>query len=213
MTKLKAKQDTTGLTGGPILTVRFVIALVLMVVGIAWIVYYYIVVRVDPGQLPAPEPGSPAFMADLGGWNYLIGFGLFFLGLAASAHPSTPLGRGRGVVVGMLGCFLSACCGSAPSTSSATTLRGPGDQRPRAVQPHRRHRLHGRRLHLRHALGVTTPPPSVWAPRFWPGHLLVRGAGRRRRLARGLAVGRLGGATRGRGARPDPRRPGARWPT
>ena len=23
-----------------------------------------------------------------------------------SAHPSTPLGRGRGVVVGMLGCFL-----------------------------------------------------------------------------------------------------------
>ena len=28
------------------------------------------------------------------------------LGLALSAHPSTPLGRGRGVVVGMLGCFL-----------------------------------------------------------------------------------------------------------
>ena len=30
----------------------------------------------------------------------------FFLGLTVSAHPSTPLGRGRGVVVGMLGCFL-----------------------------------------------------------------------------------------------------------
>ena len=28
------------------------------------------------------------------------------LGLVVSAHPSTPLGRGRGVVVGMLGCFL-----------------------------------------------------------------------------------------------------------
>ncbi|WP_338036348.1 cell division protein CrgA [Nocardioides oleivorans] len=28
------------------------------------------------------------------------------LGLMVSAHPSTPLGRGRGVVVGMLGCFL-----------------------------------------------------------------------------------------------------------
>ena len=28
------------------------------------------------------------------------------LGLMISAHPSTPLGRGRGVVVGMLGCFL-----------------------------------------------------------------------------------------------------------
>ena len=45
-------------------------------------------------------------MGDLGDWNYLIGFGLFLLGLAISAHPSTPLGRGRGVVVGMLGCFL-----------------------------------------------------------------------------------------------------------
>ena len=45
-------------------------------------------------------------MGDLGNWNYLIGFGLFLLGLAISAHPSTPLGRGRGVVVGMLGCFL-----------------------------------------------------------------------------------------------------------
>ena len=45
-------------------------------------------------------------MADLGNWNYLIGFGLLFLGLVVSAHPSTPLGRGRGVVVGMLGCFL-----------------------------------------------------------------------------------------------------------
>ena len=29
-----------------------------------------------------------------------------FLGLVLAAHPSTPLGRGRGVVVGMLGCFL-----------------------------------------------------------------------------------------------------------
>ena len=45
-------------------------------------------------------------MGDLGRWNYLIGFGLIFLGLALAAHPDTPLGRGRGVVVGMLGCFL-----------------------------------------------------------------------------------------------------------
>nr|WP_307816595.1 cell division protein CrgA [Nocardioides sp. DJM-14] len=28
------------------------------------------------------------------------------LGLVVAAHPSTPLGRGRGVVVGMLFCFL-----------------------------------------------------------------------------------------------------------
>ena len=33
-------------------------------------------------------------------------FGLLLIGLIVSAHPSTPLGRGRGVVVGMLGCFV-----------------------------------------------------------------------------------------------------------
>ncbi len=45
-------------------------------------------------------------MADLGRWNYAIGFGATFLGLILCANPATPLGRGRGVVVGMLGCFL-----------------------------------------------------------------------------------------------------------
>jgi hypothetical protein len=45
-------------------------------------------------------------MGDLGKWNYVIGFGLFFVGLLTSANPQTPLGRGRGVVVGMLGCFI-----------------------------------------------------------------------------------------------------------
>lgn len=93
---------------GPVLGVRFVVALVLIVLGIAWIAYYYVAVRTGtpaPGAEPA-DPGGPAFMADLGDWNYLIGFGALFLGLAVSAHPSTPLGRGRGVVAGMLGCFL-----------------------------------------------------------------------------------------------------------
>jgi drug/metabolite transporter (DMT)-like permease len=89
---------------GKVLSVRAIIALVLAVAGIAWMTYYYVAVRVDP--LSADEPGSPKFMADLGDWNYLIGFGLLLLGLAVSAHPSTPLGRGRGVVVGMLGCFV-----------------------------------------------------------------------------------------------------------
>jgi hypothetical protein len=36
----------------------------------------------------------------------VIGFLLVFVGLSVAAHPSTPLGRGRGVVIGMLGCFL-----------------------------------------------------------------------------------------------------------
>jgi drug/metabolite transporter (DMT)-like permease len=85
--------------------VRFGIALLLMVAGIAWIAYYYLAVRADPTVLDS-EAGSPKFMADLLRWNYVIGFGAFFLGLMISAHPSTPLGRGRGVVVGMLGCFI-----------------------------------------------------------------------------------------------------------
>lgn len=105
MSKSKVK-DPLAPAAGPVLSPRFIVALVLMLLGIAWMAYYYIVVRVDPTVFPAPKPGSPAFMADLGDWNYLIGFGLFFLGLILAAHPSTPLGRGRGVVVGMLGCFL-----------------------------------------------------------------------------------------------------------
>jgi hypothetical protein len=76
-----------------------------MVLGVAFVVYYYLVVRADPSQAGATA-GGPDFMADLGKWNYAIGFGVFLVGLAASAHPSTPLGRGRGVVVGMLACFL-----------------------------------------------------------------------------------------------------------
>jgi Cell division protein CrgA len=110
VSKLKARLEFSDPTRGPLLTKRFVIALVLMVLGIAWIAYYYLAVHVDPSDLTSsgkpPEPGGPQFMQDLGDWNYLIGFGLFFLGLMVSAHPSTPLGRGRGVVVGMLGCFL-----------------------------------------------------------------------------------------------------------
>jgi len=78
-----------------------------MGLGIAWLAYYYFAVEVSPADvLAGDKPGDPKFMADLGDWNYLIGFGLFFVGLMVSAHRSTPLGRGRGVVVGMLGCFL-----------------------------------------------------------------------------------------------------------
>jgi drug/metabolite transporter (DMT)-like permease len=105
--KSKTKQqDPLAPARGPRFSVRWLVALLLMVLGIAWIAYYYTVVRVDPAAVPAQEPGGPKFMADLEDWNYLIGFGMLFLGLMISAHPSTPLGRGRGVVVAMLGCFL-----------------------------------------------------------------------------------------------------------
>ncbi len=86
-------------------TVRFLISLLLVVAGIAWLVFYYAQARGNPLAFP-PVEGSPQAVADLGRWNYAIGFGLLMLGLMVSAHPSTPLGRGRGVVVGMLACFL-----------------------------------------------------------------------------------------------------------
>jgi Cell division protein CrgA len=102
----RSKSDFLDPQRGPIFTPRFVVAVLLVVAGIAWMAYYYIVVRVDPTAFPAPEPGKPAFMADLENWNYLIGFGSIFVGLVVAAHPSTPLGRGRGVVITMLTCFI-----------------------------------------------------------------------------------------------------------
>ncbi len=72
-------------------------AALVVALGIAWIVVFINV---------AQDGKKLTWMGDLGRWNYLIGFGLIFLGLAAAAHKSTPLGRGRGVVVGMLGSFL-----------------------------------------------------------------------------------------------------------
>lgn len=86
-------------------TARFLIALLLVVAGIGWLVFYYTQARGNPLAFP-PVEGSPKAVADLGRWNYAIGFGVLMLGLMVSAHPSTPMGRGRGVVVGMLGSFL-----------------------------------------------------------------------------------------------------------
>jgi Cell division protein CrgA len=102
----RSKSDFLDPERGPILTPRFGVALLLAVLGIAWIAYYYVQVRVDPSAVPAPKPGKPGFMADLEKWNYLIGFGLVMIGMFVAAHPSTPLGRNRGVVVTMLTCFI-----------------------------------------------------------------------------------------------------------
>jgi Cell division protein CrgA len=87
-----------GATPEPTVSVaRTVVAAVLAALGIAWMVIYINVAQ-DGEQL--------TWMGELERWNFLIGFSLLFLGLAVAAHPDTPLGRGRGVVVGMLGCFL-----------------------------------------------------------------------------------------------------------
>ena len=98
----RRREGSTRLQVGPTAhtsIVRTGLALLLAVVGIAWITVFTVV---------DPQPGGDKlrWMGDLENWNYLIGFGVFFLGLAVAAHPSTPLGRGRGVVIGMLGSFL-----------------------------------------------------------------------------------------------------------
>ncbi|HYO40979.1 MAG TPA: cell division protein CrgA [Nocardioidaceae bacterium] len=80
--------------------VRTALCALLVLLGIAWLVVYVTVAG------PDTDGTTLTAMGDLGKWNYLIGFVLIFLGLALAAHPSTPLGRGRGVVIGMLGCFL-----------------------------------------------------------------------------------------------------------
>lgn len=104
MSKLKAKQ-TFDPDRGPIFSVRFLIAVVLMLAGLAWVVYTGFVV-VFPDNPDGAKAKGIQWAQDHGNWNYLIGFGLLFLGMIIAAHPTTPLGRGRGVVVGMLTCFL-----------------------------------------------------------------------------------------------------------
>ena len=98
-----ARSTTTRLGAAPgprISVVRCAVSLLLVLVGIAWIVVYVAMAG------PTSDGTSLTWMSDLGRWSYVIGFGLIFIGLATAAHPGTPLGRGRGVVVGMLGCFL-----------------------------------------------------------------------------------------------------------
>ena len=109
---MKARDPLSSLDpgGGPLVTPRSILALLLIAAGIAWVVYYYVGVRPGPDDLDPktfkPVYGGIGFFGDLKKWNYMIGIGAFMVGLVVAAHPSTPLGRGRGVVVGMLGCFL-----------------------------------------------------------------------------------------------------------
>lgn len=108
MSKPSARKPTVVTSGYETSIRRVVIAVTLVVLGIAWIAVYYTVARDAALAVPGTKkPSNPLpFMADLEKWNYLIGFLLIFAGLAVSAHKSTPMGRGRGVVIGMLGCFL-----------------------------------------------------------------------------------------------------------
>lgn len=112
MSKPKAHHSIPTTSGYETSWKRCAVAALLVLLGIAWIVVFQVAALDNWEFEPVPgvdikEPDTPfPWMSDLGRWNYVIGFGLIFLGLIVSAHRTTPLGRGRGVVVGMLGCFL-----------------------------------------------------------------------------------------------------------
>ena len=108
MSKPSARKPVVLSSGYETSIPRTVIAALLVVLGIAWMAVYINVAKDAALALPgAKKPDNPLpWMADLEKWNYLIGFVLIFVGLAVAAHKKTPLGRGRGVVIGMLGCFL-----------------------------------------------------------------------------------------------------------
>lgn len=110
MSKPKARITPRGVSGYETSIPRTATAIGLAVLGIIYIVVYYLVARdaalgiVDASGKKASNPMP--WMADLKLWNYAIGFGLIFAGLFVSAHKKTPAGRGRGVVIGMLACFI-----------------------------------------------------------------------------------------------------------
>lgn len=112
MSKPHARNPTETVRGFETSIVRTALAIALVVAGIAWMIVYTHVAMdaanfepIKGVEMKSPDTPFP-WMSDLGKWNYLIGFGMIFLGLMVAAHKSTPLGRGQGVVVGMLGCFL-----------------------------------------------------------------------------------------------------------
>src|SRR3546814_16038690 len=111
--KLKLDFDDPDEVRGPIFSVRFLISLLLIAAGIVYVVLWTLYVRdlrTFENTFPQPKGGAPDTlipgMHKLDGWNWLVGFGLLFLGLAFAAHPKTPLARGRGGVVRILGVFL-----------------------------------------------------------------------------------------------------------
>ena len=109
MSKPSARKPTVITSGYETSVVRTAIAALLVVLGIAWIAVYVVFAQ-DAANYTAglgTKPDNPLpWMADLEKWNYAIGFGLIMVGLIVAAHPSTPLGRGRGVVITMLSCFI-----------------------------------------------------------------------------------------------------------
>ena len=127
MAKLKAKQQTFDPDRGPVLSVRFGLALLLMVVGHR-LHRVLLPRRARPRGLHAevarPAGTGPGFMRDLGGWNYVIGFGVFFA--RPDRSPRTPRPPSAAAAASSSACSAASCSawpGSAPSTPSPRTPR------------------------------------------------------------------------------------------
>ena len=109
MSRTSARKPIVVASGYETSVVRTALAAVLVLVGIVWMAVYINLAQ-DAAEYVkgvGTKPSNPLpWMADLHQWNFLIGFGLIFLGLVLAADSRTPLGRGRGVVTGMLGSFL-----------------------------------------------------------------------------------------------------------
>jgi hypothetical protein len=110
MSKPKARITPRGVSGYETSIPRTALAIGLVLLGIIYMVVYYLVARDAALGIPGADGKKASnpmpWMADLKLWNYAIGFGLIFIGLFVSANKKTPAGRGRGVVIGMLGCFI-----------------------------------------------------------------------------------------------------------
>jgi hypothetical protein len=110
VSKPAARKPTVTVSGYETSWVRCAVVVILVLAGIAWMTVYTQVAMDAANYVKLPgikKPHTPLpWMSDLKKWNYVIGFGLILVGLVVSAHKKTPLGRGRGVVVGMLGSFL-----------------------------------------------------------------------------------------------------------
>jgi hypothetical protein len=109
VSKPTARHPAVSLSGEETSLVRCAVSVLLVLLGIAWIAFYTNEAMDAANWVKGfgKRPHTPfGWMSDLHKWNYAIGFGIAFLGLIIGAHPKTPLGRGRGVVIGMLGCFL-----------------------------------------------------------------------------------------------------------
>ncbi|HEY1133290.1 MAG TPA: cell division protein CrgA [Nocardioides sp.] len=106
--RLRRERDPLAAPRQSLLTPRFILMVVLIVVGIAWITMTWRALGAssyDEWAFIPEEERTRRWVWELGLWNYAIGFGAILVGLIVGAHRSTPLGRGNGVVVGMLACF------------------------------------------------------------------------------------------------------------